>query len=118
MNTINRLLGRSTPVTSLPHQHDKSPNFKAPTAKFEPRALQLDIIVGARCPICQENLKSLEELRRLLPNVQIQVVDIDAPGARVPKNVIAIPTFLLNGSVVATGNANVQELKQFVDSLA
>lgn len=114
MNAMNEMQAQGT----LPHLHDNAPVFDAPRGKVEPRGLQLDIIVGARCPICQENLKSLDDLRRLLPNVNIQVVDIDAPGATVPKNVIAIPTFILNGYVVATGNPNVQELKQFVDSLA
>lgn len=114
MNAIDEMQAQAT----LPHLHENAPNFDAPRTKLEPRALQLDIIVGRRCPICQENLKSLDDLRRLLPNVRIQVVDIDAPGATVPNNVIAIPTFILNGYIVATGNPNVQELKQFVDSLA
>lgn len=114
MNTMQEMQTQGT----LPHLHTNAPNFDAPRTRIEPRGLQLDIIVGRRCPICQENLKTLDDMRRLLPNVNIQVIDIDAPGAAVPKNVIAIPTFLLNGYVVATGNANVQELKQFVDSLA
>lgn len=104
-------------MNGLPHLHDSPPNFTAPSAALEPRAVQLDIVTGNRCPICQSFLPAIEALRQDLPNVTINVIDIDAPGVTPPRNVIAIPTFLINGYVVATGNPAVDELKKFIRSL-
>jgi protein-disulfide isomerase len=109
---------RSEETPAVPHVHDNAPTFIAPTPKLPPRELRLDIVVGTRCPICRENLKNIDSLRRELPDVRVRVIDMDAPDGEKPKNVIAIPTFLLNGYVVATGNPNVAELKKFIRSLS
>jgi protein-disulfide isomerase len=117
MNAFSRLFGRTSAEQPLPHLHDNAPNFTAPIQKLPSRALQLDIVVGGRCPICQASMPTLEALRHEIPNVNVRVIDMDAPGASKPKNIIAIPTFLLNGYIVATGNPNLDELKEFIRSL-
>ncbi len=102
----------------LPHIHDNAPNFQAPRAAAKPRALQLDIIIAKHCPPCVKQVENLGDLQRLLPELAVQVIDLDVPGVVVPRNIIAVPAFLLNGHIVATGNLDLQEFKQFVDSLA
>jgi hypothetical protein len=104
-------------MNGLPHLHDAPPNFTPPSHTIEARSVQLDIVTGNRCPICQSFKPAIEALRKDLPNVTINVIDIDAPGVTPPRNVIAIPSFLINGYVVATGNPAVDELKAFIRSL-
>lgn len=103
-------------TNGLPHLHDAPRNFTPPPS-VEPRMLQLEIVTGNRCPICKSYLPTLEALRTDLPNVNVRIIDIDEPGTQVPRNVIAIPTILLNGYIVATGNPEYEELKAFIRSL-
>jgi hypothetical protein len=118
MNRIADLAQPQSAPNTLPHRHDAPRNFIPPSAPLEPRTLQLDIVTGNRCAICQSFLPTLEGLRTELPNVNVTIIDIDAPGTVVPPNVIAIPTILLNGHIVATGNPAYEDLKQFIRSLA
>ncbi|MBI4671901.1 MAG: thioredoxin family protein [Chloroflexi bacterium] len=115
---MSQLSPRDSAAPTLPHRHDLAPNFTAPPDKMPPRALQLEIVVGGHCPVCQANLPMIDALRRELPHVDIRVIDVDAPGSHPPKNVIAIPSFLLNGYLVATGNPNLDELKSFIRTLS
>lgn len=104
-------------MNALPHLHGAPRNFTPPSGNIEPRTMQLDIVTGNRCPICQSFLPTLEGLRTELPNVNVRIIDIDAPGATIPPNVIAIPTIMLNGYIVATGNPGYEELIAFIRSL-
>jgi predicted thioredoxin/glutaredoxin len=118
MNRLTELFRSKSTPTAIPHLHDNVPNFTRPSAKLEPRALELEIFVGGRCPICQANRGNIEQLRRDLPSVNIRVIDLDEPGTTRPRNLIAIPSFFLNGHLVATGNPEVSELKRFIVSLS
>lgn len=105
-------------LNNLPHLHNSAPNLTLPPAPLPARELQLDIYIGGRCPICQASLDMLNALRGELPNVTVRIIDLDAPDAKTPANVIAIPTVLLNGYIVATGNPKMDELKTFIRSLS
>ncbi len=118
MNRITELFRSKSTPPAIPHLHDNVPNFTRPAAPLAPRALQLEIFVGGRCPICQANKGQIEQLRRDLPGVTIRVIDLDEPGTVKPRNLIAIPSFFLNGHLVATGNPEVSELKKFIASLS
>lgn len=117
MNRIAELFRGRAQQKALPHLHDSKPGFTAPPSPLPARDLQLDIFVGGRCPICQSALAGLQNLRRELPNVHINVIDLDAPNTPKPDNIIAIPSFVINGYLIATGNLKVDELKKFIGSL-
>ncbi len=117
MNRLAELFRGKNAMTGLPHLHDKEPNFTPPSLKIPARELQLDIVVGSRCPICKQSQSMVDTLRRELPNVTLRVIDMDAPDTKKPANVIAIPSFLLNGHLVATGYVEIGELKKFIQSL-
>ncbi len=117
MNRLAELFRRNKTTAPLPHLHNTPAHFTRPTTPLEARTLQLDIVTGNRCPICQSFLPTIEALRSDFPHVTVNVIDIDAPGTKTPRNVIAIPTFLINDYVVATGNVALEELKRFIRSL-
>ena len=117
MNAFSTLFGPKDDSKNLPHLHNNTPNFTPPLARPKPGAIQLDIVTGSRCPICQASLPLVEQFRADMPGVVIRVIDIDVPGTVVPPNIVAIPTFLINGYIVATGNPDVDELKQFIATL-
>lgn len=118
LNRLTKFLRGSETMPGLPHLHASAPNFTPPSVPLPARELRLDIVVGGRCPICQASLDTLNALRGELPNVNVQIIDIDAPGIKTPSNIIAIPTILLNGYIVATGNPKLEELKTFIHSLS
>lgn len=117
MNRISELFRGRAAYTSLPHLHDNTPNFKSPTVGISPRDVRLDIYVGRRCPICQAAGTIIEQMRRDMPNVRINVIDLDAPNTPRPDAVVALPSFMINGHLVATGNPELEELKRFIQSL-
>ncbi len=56
--------------------------------------------------------------RQLLrPDVAVDVIDVEAPGAEVPAQVIGTPMYLWNGRVVFRGNPSMAELLGRVRSL-
>src|SRR5258708_39926279 len=110
MNAFSTLFRRKTAENTLPHLHTSAPNFTPPVTQLKRGPVQLDIVMGSRCPICAASRPLVEQLERDLPGVNIRVIDIDAPGVQVPRNIVAIPTFIVNGYVVATGNPAIEEL--------
>src|ERR1700687_855738 len=101
MNAFSTLFPRKTAENTLPHLHTNAPNFTLPTTQLKRGPVQLDIVTGGRCPICAASRPLLEQLKRDLPEVNIRVIDIDVPGTQIPRNIVAIPTFIVNGYVVA-----------------
>lgn len=117
MNRIAELFRGRAQQTALPHLHNNLPNFTLPSIKLSARAIQLDIYVGRRCPICQAAQSTVQQLQNDLPNVKINVIDLDVPNTPRPDIIIAIPSFVINGHLVAAGNPDWDQLKRFINSL-
>jgi hypothetical protein len=81
-------------------------------------AAPLRVVVSAGCATCRYTLKLVEAVRRLRPWQPVEVIDLDAPGVRVPNGVVGTPTFLLGERVVSLGNPTVEDLLATLDGAA
>jgi hypothetical protein len=67
--------------------------------------MRLEIYVASHCVGCQEALR-IADLARGIAGLDVAVINLDhATSTRpVPANVVAVPTYLLDGRVVSLGN--------------
>jgi len=65
--------------------------------------MHLEIYITDQCANCQEAVV-IAEAARSIAGLEVTVVNLDAPGQRVPPQVFAVPTYVLNGLVVSLGN--------------
>ena len=70
----------------------------------------LRIYVSAHCLSCNTAIQRAERLQVLRPEVPVTVVDVEAPDADVPRNVIGTTIYTWNDRVVFMGNPSEQEL--------
>ena len=71
--------------------------------------MRLDIYLANHCDNCNEALR-LADLAAGIPGVDVHVVNLDAPAAEVPRVVVAVPTYILDGRVISLGNPYPDEL--------
>ena len=65
--------------------------------------MHLEIYITDQCTNCQEAVLIAEQARTIA-GLSVTVVNLDEPGQRVPPQVFAAPTYVLNGLVVSLGN--------------
>lgn len=65
--------------------------------------MHLQIFVGKHCANCAEAFR-IAELARSIDGLDVDVIDLDEPGQHAPVNVVAVPTYVLDGRVVSLGN--------------
>ncbi len=65
--------------------------------------MHLEIYITDQCTNCQEAVLIAEQARTIA-GLSVTVVNLDEPGQRVPPQVFATPTYVLNGLVVSLGN--------------
>ena len=65
--------------------------------------MHLEIYITDQCANCQEAVV-IAEAARSIAGLAVTVVNLDEPGQRVPPQVFATPTYVLNGLVVSLGN--------------
>jgi hypothetical protein len=71
---------------------------------------RLEIFVSAHCFGCQEARRLAGAVAERFRAVSVRLVDLDAqPDAR-PDHVIAVPTYLLDDTVIALGNPRQADL--------
>ena len=65
--------------------------------------MRLEIVVAADCPGCGEARAIAAEVQARYPALTVDLIELD--GRRpVPARVVATPTYLLDGAVIALGN--------------
>ena len=74
------------------------------------KIVSLQIYVAAYCSGCGEAQRLAGVVSGLAPEVAVEVVDISQPGAPVPPQVFATPTYILNNRVVSLGNPSLEHL--------
>lgn len=77
----------------------------------------LKLYVSAHCLGCNTARERVDQLQALRPEVPVTIVDVEAPGADVPRNVIGTPIYTWNDRVVFMGNPSEQELLERVTVL-
>ena len=65
--------------------------------------MHLEIYITDQCTNCREAVV-IAERARSIAGLEVTVVNLDEPGQRVPPQVFATPTYVLNGLVVSLGN--------------
>lgn len=69
----------------------------------EEQQVRLQIVVAQDCYACEESRTLALEMREMFPTLAVDLVELD--GSRpVPDGVVATPTYLLDGTVIALGN--------------
>jgi hypothetical protein len=74
----------------------------------------LRIFVSGRCPLTEHVTQVAETVRRELPWLIVEIVDVDTTQEPLPDAVFSVPTYTLNGRVVSLGNPDArfaQELR-------
>lgn len=70
----------------------------------------LEVYVSSHCPNCEDARKLADEAAARFPRMRVRVIDLDGrPGSRMPEGVVAVPTYLLDGRVIALGNPYPEE---------
>jgi len=77
----------------------------------------LRIYISAHCFTCDTARHLAEFVQAERPDMPVTVVDVDAPDADVPKNIIGTPTYTWNDQIVFLGNPNKAELLRRVSVL-
>jgi len=68
----------------------------------------LRVFVSGRCPLTKQVASVTEPLRRELPCVRVEIVDVDTTLESLPDVVFSVPTYMLNERVVSLGNPDAQ----------
>jgi hypothetical protein len=71
---------------------------------------KLRVYLSQHCFGCAEALRLAAAVARYYPAVAVQVVDLDAEPAARPTDLVAVPTYVLDGRIVALGNPRQQDL--------
>ena len=71
---------------------------------------RLDIYVTQHCFGCAEALRLAEAAARQFPACAVRVIDLEREPKARPNGLVAVPTYLLNGRVVALGNPRQRDL--------
>lgn len=66
--------------------------------------MRLDVYVASHCLTCSTTWELVERARQRFPRVTITVYDIEQDPAACHPDVIAVPTYLLDGRVLCIGN--------------
>jgi predicted thioredoxin/glutaredoxin len=80
---------------------------------------QLDIYVSKDCSSCRRARDIASGLAGLYPGVRVEVVEMEgAPDGSLPDSVVAVPAYLLDGTLISLGNPNPATLREQLAALA
>ena len=71
----------------------------------------LQIYVSGHCLGCEEAALIAAEMAQAFPAIQVELIDVQAPGVVLPSNVFATPTYLWNGKRYSLGNPRREDLR-------
>ncbi len=75
----------------------------------------LQIVISPDCHGCEEASAIAEEMRRRFPGLEVELVILGS-AAGLPKNVVATPTYILDGVPVSLGTPRAEALARMVAS--
>lgn len=74
---------------------------------MEPR---LEIYIERGCENCNAAKLIADRVREQMPEVQLSLIDLVREPHRRPKDVFAVPTYLLDGEILSLGNPRLEDL--------
>lgn len=72
--------------------------------------LMLQVYVAAHCPGCDTARRRLARFQERYPTIPARLIDLDAPGAQAPPQIIGVPMYTWDGQVIFRGNPTEREL--------
>src|SRR5436305_1262754 len=92
--------------------------------RYVMRAVQKEDAVPALCIYvikddylsCRMTFEVVHQLRRLLPDVAVNIIDLQVPGAIKPNTVFAVPTYLWDNTIIALGNPDAMWLAEKIQT--
>ncbi len=70
----------------------------------------LDVYLTRYCFGCAEALRLAELAARRFPAVSVRVVDLERQPEARPEDLVAVPTYVLDGRIVSLGNPRQRDL--------
>jgi hypothetical protein len=77
-------------------------------------AMLLQIVISPDCHGCEEASKIAKEMRRRFPSLEVELVILGG-SAGLPENVVATPTYLIDGVPVSLGTPRRETLANAVE---
>ncbi len=71
---------------------------------------RLQVYVSETCWTCQETLAIAREMQLEFPGIVVEVLDL--ADVERPEEVFAVPTYLLDGTVIYLGNPSREQLRR------
>lgn len=79
---------------------------------------KLDVYVTSGCSSCGRAREIAASLRDVYPGIRVEVVDADgAAGGSLPDAVVAVPAYVLDGTLISLGNPNPVTLREQLAAL-
>lgn len=78
---------------------------------------RLEAYISDDCYGCGEAREIAEEISTRFPDVEVEIISLDALETQRPSAVFAVPTFLLNGELLWLGNPRRKDAVQQVADL-
>jgi hypothetical protein len=79
---------------------------------------RLDIYVSSGCLSCRRAREIASSIEGDYPDVRVEVVDAEgAPEGSLPESVVALPAYLLDGTLISLGNPNPATLREQLAAL-
>ena len=69
----------------------------------------LDIYIEQNCFGCDYAKDLASEVQEIFPQLQVRILDLTRPNIRKPDSVFAVPTYILDGSMIWLGNPTKRE---------
>lgn len=102
---------RAAPLRlSLAEVTGRSRGTAPPPHAAPPAHHTLEVVVAPHCFGCARAHALAAEAGARFPALEVRVLDLDRPGVQAPPGIVAIPTYLLDGRVLFTGNPAPQAL--------
>ena len=80
---------------------------------------RLDVYVTSGCSSCRRAREIAASLLGVYPELLVQVVEAEgAPEGSLPESVVAVPAYVLDGSLISLGNPNPVTLREQLAALA
>lgn len=78
------------------------------------RKITLRVYVDSECMFCDEALRIAADLREKFVQIEVDIVDVEAEEGSRPWPVFAVPTYTLDGRIIALGNPDAGQLEREV----
>lgn len=81
--------------------------------------MQLDVYIAAHCSGCEEARRLARAAAARFPDLRVKLIDLEevpatgrsnAAGHELPVDLVAVPTYFLDGRVIALGNPPAETL--------